>query len=40
MTEKGILAMMGAKFAQAEADLICYRTMAEKEPDNPRWTNL
>lgn len=40
MTEKGILAMMGAKFAQAEADLLCYRKMAEKEPDNARWTNL
>jgi hypothetical protein len=40
MTEKGILAMMGAKFAQAEADLLCYRKMAEKEPENARWTNL
>ncbi|MBR4685814.1 MAG: helix-turn-helix domain-containing protein [Candidatus Methanomethylophilaceae archaeon] len=40
MTDMGILAMMAAKFAQAEQDLICYRRLAEKEPDNPRWTNL
>ncbi len=40
MSDKGILAMMGAKYAQAEQDLICYRRLAEREPDNPRWTNL
>lgn len=40
MTEHSILAFMGAMFAQAQADVECCRALAEKEPDNPRWTNL